>query len=153
MVAAQTRRFTVDEYLRMSELDILAPTEHTELVNGEIIAMAAKGTAHVSATTHTKTLLEIGLHRQAIIRVRDPIQLDDFSQPEPDIAIVKCDRLGCRTHHPRPDEVLLVIEVADSSLKYDREVKASLYAAASIQDYWILDVIDRQLYTFRHFLD
>ena len=149
MVAAQTRRFTVDEYIRMSELGILAPTERTELVNGEIISTAAKGTAHVSATTRTKTLLEIALHTQAIIRVQDPIQLDDFSEPEPDIVIAKCDRLAYSTHHPEPDGVLLVIEIADFSLKYDREVKAPLYAAAGINDYWILDVINRQLYTFR----
>ena len=153
MVAAQTRRFSVDEYLRMSELGILTPAERTELINGEIIAMAAKGTAHVSATTRTKTLLEISLHTQAIVRVQDPIQLNDFSEPEPDIVIAKCDRLAYSTHHPHPDEVLLVIEVADSSLKYDREVKAPLYAAAGIQDYWILDVIDRQLYTFRQPVD
>ncbi|MEM0979759.1 MAG: hypothetical protein AAGH78_05735 [Cyanobacteria bacterium P01_H01_bin.58] len=88
MVAAQTRRFTVDEYRRMSELGILTPTECTELVNGEIIAMVAKGTAHVTATTRTKTLFEIGLHTQAIIRVQDPIQLNDVSEPEPDIVLV-----------------------------------------------------------------
>ncbi|MEM0980679.1 MAG: Uma2 family endonuclease [Cyanobacteria bacterium P01_H01_bin.58] len=65
------------------------------------------------------------------------------------LRLAKCDRLTYSTHHPRPDEVLLVIEVADSSLKYDREVKAPLYEAAGIQDYWILDVIEHQLYTFR----
>ncbi|MGD1951418.1 MAG: Uma2 family endonuclease [Leptolyngbyaceae cyanobacterium] len=149
MVAVQTRRFTVNEYVRMSELGILAPDERTELINGEIITMIAKGFAHAAATTRTKTLLELALHRRVIIRVQDPIQLSEHSEPEPDIVIAKSDLLAYGTHHPRPDEVLLTIEVADSSLKYDLETKAPLYAAAGIQEYWVLDVVERKLYTFR----
>lgn len=149
MVASQTRRFTVDEYTRMSELGILAATEHTELVNGEIITMIAKGFAHASATTRIKTLFELALQNQAIIRVQDPIRLNNHSEPEPDIVIAVRDPLAYSTHHPSPDEVLLVIEVADSSLKYDRETKAPLYSVAGIEEYWILDVIERQFYTFR----
>jgi Uma2 family endonuclease len=149
MVAAQTHRFTVSEYHRMSELGILSPTERTELINGEIITMAAKGTAHTSATTRTKKLFELALQDQATIRVQDPIRLNDFSEPEPDVVIAVSDSLDYSTHHPTPEEVLLVIEVADSSLKYDLEVKAPLYAAAGITEYWVLDVIERQLHSFR----
>ncbi|MEO0457059.1 MAG: Uma2 family endonuclease [Cyanobacteria bacterium P01_A01_bin.114] len=149
MVAIQTRRFTVDEYIRMSELGILAPAERTELVNGDIITMAAKGTAHTSATTLTKTVFELGLQNQAIIRVQDPIHINNYSEPEPDIVIAARDLLAYSTHHPAPDEVLLVIEVADSSLKYDLETKAPLYATAGIHEYWVLDVIERQLHVFR----
>ncbi|MEM8805803.1 MAG: Uma2 family endonuclease [Cyanobacteria bacterium P01_G01_bin.38] len=149
MVAIQTRRFTVEEYIRMSELGILAPAERTELVNGEIITMTAKGTAHTSATTLTKTVFELGLRNQAIIRVQDLIYLNDYSEPEPDIVIAVQDLLACSTHHPRPDEVLLAIEVADTSLRYDLETKAPMYAAAGINEYWGLDVIERQLHVFR----
>lgn len=149
MVASQTRRFTVDEYTRMSELGILAETEHTELINGEIVTMVAKGFAHASATTRIKTIFELALQNQAIIRVQDPIRLSNHSEPESDITIAACDPLAYSTHHPSPKEVWLVIEVADSSLKYDLETKAPMYAAAGIEEYWILDVIERQLYTFR----
>lgn len=149
MVATQSRRFTVDEYKRMSELGILAATERTELVNGEIITMIAKGFAHASAMLRTQECFQEALGRRVFVRAQDPIRLNNHSEPEPDIVIAVRDALAYSTHHPNPDEVLLVIEVADSSLKYDLEIKAPLYASAGITEYWILDVIERQLYTFR----
>ena len=149
MVASQTRRFTVDEYNRMSELGILTATEHTELVNGEIITMIAKGFAHASAVLRTQECFQEALGRRIFVRAQDPIRLSNHSEPEPDIVIAARDPLAYSTHHPSPDEILLVIEVADSSLKYDLKTKAPLYAAAGIKEYWILDVMERQLYTFR----
>ncbi|MEM1252921.1 MAG: Uma2 family endonuclease [Cyanobacteria bacterium P01_H01_bin.21] len=149
MVAVQTRRFTVNEYVRMSELGILAPDERTELIDGEIITMIAKGFAHASAVLRIQECWPDALRQGVFIRTQDPIRLNNHSEPEPDIVIAKRDPLAYSTHHPRPEEVLLIIEVADSSLKYDLETKASLYAAAGIQDYWVLDVVERKLYTFR----
>ncbi|MEM6253641.1 MAG: Uma2 family endonuclease [Cyanobacteria bacterium P01_D01_bin.156] len=149
MVASRSRRFTVDEYMRMGELGILAANERTELIDGEIIPMIAKGFAHTSATLRTQECWQLALGKQVSIRVQDPIALDNYSEPEPDIVIAKRDLLDYSTHHPAPDEVLLVIEIADSSLKYDLETKAPLYAAAGIQEYWVLDVVERQLYQFR----
>ena len=85
----------------------------------------------------------------ALIRTQDPIQLNDFSEPEPDLAIAQGTVLDYADHHPRPDEVYLVVEVADSTLKQDCEVKDKLYAQAGIADYWVLDLNNRQLHIFR----
>jgi Uma2 family endonuclease len=149
MVAVQTRRFTVSEYHRMSELGILVPSERTELVNGQIIRMAAKGTGHTSATARTKTLFEIRLANRVIIHVQDPIHLSDDSEPEPNLVLADLDPLAYSTHHPTAAEVLLVIEIADSSLKYDLEIKAPMYAKAGIAEYWVLNVVERKLHVFR----
>ncbi len=149
MVAVQTRRFTVSEYHRMSELGILVPTERTELVNGQIIAMAAKGTLHTSAVLLTQDLLSDRLGKQVFVKSQDPIRLNDDSEPEPDILLAVRDPLAYSTHHPTAAEVLLVIEIADSSLKYDLETKAPLYAKAGILEYWVLDVVERKLHVFQ----
>ncbi len=149
MVAAGPKRFTVNDYHRMSELEILSPTERTELINGEIITMVAKGTAHTSAVLVINRLLSNLLGEKAFIQCQDPVQLSDRSEPEPDIAVVRLDPLAYSTRHPTPEDVLLLVEVASSSLQYDLEVKAPMYAAASIADYWILDVIERELHVFR----
>lgn len=149
MVAVQTRRFTVSEYHRMSELGILVPTEQTELVNGQIIAMAAKGTAHTSAVLLTQDLLKDRLGRKVFVKSQDPICLSDDSEPEPDLVLAVRDPLAYSTHHPTAAEVLLVIEIADSSLKYDLETKAPMYAKAGISEYWVLDVVERKLHVFR----
>ncbi len=89
------------------------------------------------------------LKNRAWVSIQDPIQLDDYSEPEPDIAVVKIDSLDYADHHPIPDEVYLVIEVADTTFKKDCETKGKAYAAAGIVDYWVLDVINRQLHVFR----
>ncbi|MEB3338705.1 MAG: Uma2 family endonuclease [Leptolyngbyaceae bacterium] len=149
LAAVRPHHFTVSEYHRMSEFGILAPSERTELLNGQIITMAAKGTAHSSATTLTKTLFERRLSNQATIRVQDPISLSTDSEPEPDITLAVLDPLAYSTHHPTASEVFLVIEIADSSLKYDLEIKAPTYSKAGILEYWVLDVIKRQLHVFR----
>ncbi|MGB3298407.1 MAG: Uma2 family endonuclease [Phormidesmis sp.] len=149
MISVQPKRFTLKQYHDMSELGILSPTERTELINGEIVTMAAKVTAHTSAVLVTHHLLIKFLSERAFVQCQDPIQLSDRSEPEPDVAVVKLDPLAYSTRHPAPEDVLLLIEVAGSSLKYDLENEAPIYAAANIADYWILDVIERELHVFR----
>ena len=145
------KRWTVQDYHRMSELGILNPDERTELIAGQITLMAAKGTPHVTALGLLATALDKLLAKQsAFVRTQDPIQLDDYSEPEPDLAIIKGTILDYVDHHPRPDEVYLVVEVADSTLKQDCEVKDKIYAQAGIDDYWVLDVKNRQLHIFRN---
>ncbi len=111
--------------------------------------MSAKGTAHTSATRRTSTLLRELLENHAAVYTQDPIALDDSSEPEPDIAVVVIDPFDYAIHHPTPSELYLIIEVADSSLAYDREIKAKAYARSPIADYWVLNVNDRQLHVFR----
>jgi Uma2 family endonuclease len=143
------RKWTVKEYQKLGEMGFFHPEERVELISGNIIKMSAKGTAHTSATRRTATLLRELLENQAAVYTQDPIALDDNSEPEPDIAVVIIDPFDYATHHPTPSEVYLIIEVADSSLAYDRQVKAKIYARSGIADYWVLNVSDRQLHVFR----
>ncbi|NER01141.1 MAG: Uma2 family endonuclease [Cyanothece sp. SIO2G6] len=146
----QIKRWSVDEYHRMSELGILDPNERTELLAGHITIMAAKGTPHVMALRLLARVFDPLLANQnAFVSTQDPIHLDDFSEPEPDLAIVQGDILGYGEQHPRPGQVYLVVEVADSTLRQDCEVKDKLYAQAGIIDYWVVDLPNRQLHIFR----
>ena len=143
------RKWTVKEYRKLGEMGFFHPEERVELISGNIIRMSAKGTAHTSATRRTATLLRDLLENLAAVYTQDPIALDDNSEPEPDITLVRIDPFDYATHHPTPSEVYLIIEVADSSLAYDREIKAKAYARSGIADYWVLNVNDRQLHVFR----
>ena len=143
------KRWSVQDYHRMSELGLLNPDERTELIAGHITLMAAKGTPHVTSLYLLANTLREQLGSTALIRTQDPIQLDDFSEPEPDLAIVRGTILDYAEQHPRPSDVYLIVEVADSTLKYDCETKDKLYAQAGITDYWVLDLQNRQLHIFR----
>lgn len=147
--ALPLRLWTVAEYHRMAEAGIFAVDERVELLEGKIVWMIAKGTAHRSAVGRTDKLLQNLLGNRAWVSIQDPIQLNERSEPEPDIAVVKVDPLDYADHHPTPPEVYLIIEVADSSLKMDCETKAKLYSQAGITDYWVVDVVSRQLHVFR----
>ena len=151
MVAApvELRLLTVKEYHRMVESGILAPDERVELIEGQIFRMAAKGTAHSAAVTRVDRSFSKALEGQALVRLQDPVQLSDFSEPEPDVAIVHLDPLDYEDHHPTPKEIFLLIEVSDSTLKRDRELKAPAYARSGIEECWILDVKGRCLYVLR----
>ncbi|MFM2430549.1 MAG: hypothetical protein RLZZ511_1762 [Cyanobacteriota bacterium] len=148
---ATIKRWTVTDYHRMSELGILRPHERTELIAGQVLSMAAKGTPHVLSLRLLALFLDTQFADQPyFVSTQDPIQLDNSSEPEPDCAIVRGNALDYVASHPTPDDVLLVIEVADSTLKYDTEVKDKLYAQSGIADYWVLDLQNRQFHIFRN---
>ena len=141
--------WTVQDYYRMSDLGILDPNERTELIAGQIVLMTAKGTPHVITLQLLARNLQEQLGEIALIRTQDPIRLDNFSAPEPDLAIVKGTILDYAAHHPVPDDIYLVIEVADSTLKQDCQVKDKLYAQSNIAEYWVVDLKNRQVNIFR----
>lgn len=143
--------WTVQEYRRMSDLGILDPSQRTELIAGQIVLMTAKGTPHVLTLRLLATALENALvdRSAAFISTQDPIRLDNFSEPEPDLAIVKGRILDYTQAHPGAEDIYLVIEVADSTLKQDCEVKDKLYARSSIAEYWVIDLKNRQVQIFR----
>ena len=143
------RRLTVAEYHRMGDLGILAPSESVELIEGQIIEKPIKGKAHSAAVSRVDNLLINRLADRTLVRLQDPVHLSDYSEPEPDIALVKPDPFFYEDHHPQPSEIYLIIEVADTTLKRDRDFKATVYARSGIADYWILDIANRQLYVFR----
>ena len=141
--------WTVQDYYRMSDLGILDPNERTELIAGKIILMTAKGTAHVVTLQLLANNIQAQLGTTALIRTQDPIRLDNFSEPEPDLAIVKGTIFDYVENHPVPDDIYLVIEVADSTLKQDCELKDKLYARSNIAEYWVVDIKNRQVRIFR----
>jgi Uma2 family endonuclease len=137
-----TRRpLTVAEYHRMGEVGILTRDDRVELIEGELIAMSPIGSVHAGTTnTLTRRLVRV-VGDRGIVAVGNPVQLDDLSEPQPDFAVLKPRDDDYRRATPRPDEVLLIIEVADSSLAYDRNVKRSLYARHGIPEFWIVNIV------------
>jgi Uma2 family endonuclease len=148
---AAVKYWTVQDYHRMSEMGVLTPDERTELINGQIVLMASKGTPHVLALRLLSRALDALLANQPFfVSTQDPIQLDDWSEPEPDLVIIRGTVLDYADRHPRPSDIELVVEVADSTLKQDCKIKDKLYAQAGIADYWVLDLKNRQLHVFRN---
>jgi Uma2 family endonuclease len=145
MVNTQIRLLTSAEYYQMMEIGIIREGEKVELISGQIFTMAAKGTRHTVATSRLLKSLLMLVGEQAIVRCQDPITLPNNSEPEPDIVIARLRSDDYVNSHPAPADVILVIEVADSTIKFDRETKAPLYAAAGISEYWIVNLIDDRL--------
>lgn len=145
------KTWTVTEYHRLSEMGLLAETDRTELLAGQITLMAAKGTLHVTSLRLLLYELNTLLRDYPVVVItQDPIQLDDQSEPEPDLVVARGTVLDYADRHPQPSDLYLVVEVADSTLKKDCDIKDKLYAQAGIADYWVVDVINRQLHVFRN---
>ncbi|MBD1217294.1 Uma2 family endonuclease [Aphanizomenon flos-aquae NRERC-008] len=144
MTLATAKRFTITEYHRLADLDFFTEDDRVELIKGEIIKMAAKGKAHSVCNTRLYRELFKLLEEKATIRGQEPIIIND-SEPEPDLTIVKNTPDDYFLNHPIPSDIFLIIEVADSSLKYDQEVKLFLYSEAGISDYWIFNLMDYYL--------
>lgn len=142
--------WSVGEYHRINEVGILNPDERTELIAGQIIMMAAKGTPHVLTLRLLASVLESLLKDRAVfVSTQDPIQLDNFSEPEPDLALVKGSIWDYVDRHPRAEDIYLVVEVAESTLKQDCELKDKLYARSGIADYWVIDIKYRRVHIFQ----
>ncbi|TVR57587.1 MAG: Uma2 family endonuclease [Gemmatimonadales bacterium] len=144
-----TRRFTVDEYYRMAEAGILGVGERVELIDGEIVQMAAIGSRHAGCVKRLLRLFVRGVGDRAIVQVQDPVRLSDLSEPQPDLAVLRPRTDDYTTAHPGPDDVLLVVEVADATVEVDRGTKAPLYAAAGIGEYWLVDLPHDEIQVFR----
>jgi Uma2 family endonuclease len=131
------RRFTVDEYHRMVEAGILSEDERIELIHGEILRMSPIGGRHVEIVGKLTHLLVQAAGTAWRVNVQSPISLPPYGEPQPDFALVQSRSYGGML--PRPEDVLMVIEVADTSLSYDQEIKLPLYAQAAIPEAWIVD--------------
>jgi Uma2 family endonuclease len=149
MVNTQIRQLTSTEYYGMMESGIIREGERVELISGQVFTMAAKGTRHTLCTRKLFKQLLASIGDRADVQSQDPITLPNNSEPEPDIVIAKLREDNYANNHPSPADIILVIEVADSTIKFDRETKAPLYAAAGISEYWIVNLIDDRLEIYR----
>jgi Uma2 family endonuclease len=142
-------RITVDEYYRMAEVGILPPDARVELIEGEIIDMAPIGTGHGGTVTQLNRLLQGAVGDQAYVLTQSVVRLSDISEPQPDFALVKPRADFYKKKHPGPGDTFLIIEVSESSLRYDLQVKAPLYARHGVPEFWVIDLKGRQVRFFR----
>lgn len=146
-VSVPRRLFTVDEYYEMARVGILKPDERVELLDGEIVQMNPIGSPHAWCVNRLTAIFSAGAGTRWMLSVQLPLRLNPQSEPEPDIMLVRRD--APQTRHPGPAEALLVIEVADSSIHVDRRRKMPMYARASIQEYWIVDLNADRIEVYR----
>jgi len=143
----RTRRWTRAEYDRLIDVGVFRPDEPLELLGGKLVVSEPQGGPHYTAIGLAEDALRAALPTGWLVRSQGPVQLDDESAPEPDVAVAPGDRRRYSRRHPsRPP---LVVEVADSSLAFDRAHKGSLYARALLDEYWIVNLVDRVLEVYR----
>jgi Uma2 family endonuclease len=144
----RTRRWTRAEYDRLIEVGFFQPGEPVELLGGELIVGEPQGSRHYTTICLVEEILRAAFGPGWVIRAQGPVALDDESEPEPDLAVVRGSVRDYSGEHPsRP---VLVVEVSESSLSLDRERKGSLYARAGLDEYWIVNLVDRTLEIYRH---
>ncbi len=146
--AAPRRRLTVDEYHRMGEAGILTEDDRVELIEGELVAMAPIGSEHIATSNALNRLLVLAVGDQGIVSVGNPVRLTRYSEPQPDFSVLK-PRDGYRTMLPRPEDTMLAVEVANTSLDYDRKVKLALYARSGIPEVWIVNLTAGEVEVYR----
>jgi Uma2 family endonuclease len=131
-------RFTVHDYHRMGEAGILHEDDRVELIEGELVEMTAIGTRHFSCVNRLTRMLVMNVGDEAIVSVQNPVRLNEYNEPQPDVTVIR--PRDYRESLPMPEDVLLLIEVSDTTLAYDRGVKLPLYARAGIREVWIVDL-------------
>ena len=138
-------RFNVEEYHRLIENNILHEDDRVELIEGRIIDMTSIGSKHAACVSRLNEILSEKLQKRAIINIQNPICLTAYTEPEPDIAIIKRRPDFYPEQLPQPEDVLLIIEVSDSSLDYDCETKIPLYAKSNIPEVWLVNLIENNV--------
>ena len=143
-------RFTISQYHQMSEAGILSENDKVELINGEIIEMSPIGRRHTACVNRLNSVFSQLLGKKVIVAVQNPILLNNLSEPEPDIALLKPRTDFYESGHPQPQDIFLLIEVADSSIEYDRDVKIPLYASSGITEVWLVDIYQQVIIVYRY---
>ena len=140
------RRFDVDEYYAMAEAGILSEDDRVELLDGEIVRMAPIGSLHASCVDILARILITQVGERAVVRVQNPVNLGSRTEPQPDVMLLKWDDYS--QGHPGPEDVLLLIEVSDTTVESDRGVKLPLYAQSGIREVWIVDLTTQAVETY-----
>lgn len=141
-VQIQRRLFTVETYHQMAAGGALREDERLELIEGEIIQMSPIKPRHAGHVKRLAGMLSARLGPRAILGVQDPVELSDSSEPQPDISVLQPRADTYADSHPKPADILLIIEVADTTASYDRDVKLPLYARAGIREAWLVSLQD-----------
>ncbi len=142
------KRFTVEEYHRMAEVGILHEDDRVELIEGEILEINPIGSRHAACVNRLNALIVRRVAERAIVSVQNPVLLPDGTEPEPDVMVLQPREDFYEQAHPTPRDVLLLIEVSDTTLQFDREVKLPLYASAGILEVWIVDLVNQNVYAY-----
>ena len=149
-MATLTRwQFTVDDYHRMTEAGILLEDDRVELIEGELIKMSAIGNRHNAAVDRLNELFVERLQHRGIVRVQGSVRLNERNEPQPDLVILRRRPDFYERATAGPDDIFLVVEVADSSLDFDRDIKAPLYARTGVPEFWIVDLEARNISVYR----
>jgi len=143
------RLFTVAEYHKMAEAGILSEDDRVELLEGEIVAMSPIGSRHAGLVNRLNRLFSQRAGDQVVVSVQNPVRLGGYSEPQPDLALLRPRADFYTSSHPGPEDVLLVIEVAETSAAVDREVKVPLYARFGVPEVWLVDLAENLVEVFR----
>jgi Uma2 family endonuclease len=137
-VEVSRRLFTVDEYHRMAEAGIFHPDERVELIEGEIVEMSPIGPRHAGCVINATRLFITRLGDRIVLSPQNPVVIRPRSEPQPDLLLLRPRTISYSREHPTPEDVALAVEVADTTVRFDRVVKARLYARARIAEFWLL---------------
>ena len=148
-IEATKKRFTVDEYYRMAEVGILSENDRTELIEGEIIQMSPIGDPHLNAVNRATMIFARGIGDKVVVSVQNPSHMDRYNEPQPDVVLIRPREDFYGSGKPDPDDVVLLIEVSDTSLRFDQRVKVPIYARNGIREVWIVDLQAEAIRVYR----
>lgn len=134
-------RFSVDEYYKMYELGLITDFEQIEIIDGELIKKMGIGERHAAVVNFLTRFFVLNSSASIQVSIQNPLRLNDFDEPEPDVVLADLTKYDGK-RHPRPEETILVVEVADTSLRFDRQRKIPLYAEAGISEVWIVNLLN-----------
>lgn len=146
-VEVMKRRFTADDYQRMGQAGILSEDDRVELIDGEVVAMTPIGPRHTAAVNRANRALMTAVGDKAIVQVQGSVRLGVYHEPQPDLVLLRPQADYYASRLPGPADILLVVEIAESSIDYDRQVKARLYAESGVQEYWLVDLNDNLVFS------
>jgi Uma2 family endonuclease len=149
MLVQTQHRFNVKEYYRMAETGVLRPDARVELLDGKVLDMSPIGSSHAGMVKRFIRIFTALAKGRWMVSAQDPVRLDDHSEPQPDFALLKPSADDYSSRHPEPDDVFLIVEVADASLDFDHEEKIPAYGRAGIMEVWLVNLRDWTLEIFR----
>jgi Uma2 family endonuclease len=145
----ERRKFTADEFEKMSEVGILTDEERVELIEGDIIVMGRIKGPHAACVNRLTRMLVLGTGERAVVTVQNPVRLSTYTEPEPDLSLAHPRADFYRDAHPRPNQMYLAIEVMETTHSYDRKVKLPLYARNGVPELWLIDLPGQSLEVYR----